>query len=77
MINKATIVISGKKHTVEMINGERFVDGKPIDEFVDSLSPLELVEMCKVGMQAIRDEIKGTQPRSYQKMADDYFLMRS
>ena len=77
MINKATVVLGGKKHTVEIMNGERFVDGKPIDEFIDNCDPILLVELCRIGMQALRDEQRGTKPRSYQKMADDYFLMRN
>ena len=77
MINKATIVLGGKQYTVEIMNGERFIDGEPIDKFIDNCDSVLLVELSNIGLQALRDEVKGTKPRGYQKMVDNFFRMRN
>lgn len=73
MNHKGTVRIGGKSYPVEVVNGERFIDGKTVDEFMKSLSVDEVMDMAQIGHAALKDEKAGTvgeQPRKYQSMSD-------
>jgi hypothetical protein len=73
----AIIKISGREYKVEVINGKRFIDGMPIDDFLKTIDPLTMIDLANTGFAAVHDEIKGTKPRKYQKMMDCFNLMRN
>jgi CxxC motif-containing protein len=76
-MKKTTIRISGKEYSVAVIGGQRYIDGKTVEEFMKELDPLTIFELAQIGKMAITDEIKGTKPRKYQKMMDRFNLMKN
>lgn len=75
-MKKSYITINGGKYLVEIIAGKRYIDNKPVAEFLAELDPLTISELFKVGVQAVVDEINGTKPKSYQKMMDRSYLIK-
>jgi hypothetical protein len=59
--NMAEIKIDGKTYPCEVIDGERFIDGKTADEFMRSLPPETLMRLAQVGKTALKDERDGKQ----------------
>lgn len=53
---KGTVRIEGKTYSCEVINGERFIDGKPIDEFMETLHPQTVEDMAVIGKHALIQE---------------------
>ncbi len=70
------VTINGKKYPVKVIAGKRYINNKPVDEFVEELDPITICELAEVGYQAITDEIRGTKPKKYQKMLDRSYLIK-
>jgi hypothetical protein len=57
---KATIKIDGVEYTCEVKNGVRYVDGKTVDSFLESLqNPKTIVRLAQIGDQALKDEAEG------------------
>jgi len=57
---KSKITIAGKTYRVEINNGERFIDGWTVEQFMEKLGA-EAIEQCAiVGHRALQDEINGT-----------------
>jgi hypothetical protein len=73
---KTTIRVNNKIHNVEIINGQQYIDGKTVDEFMDELDPLTLIDFANVGRAALIDSSKGTKTHGYQKMMDRFSIMR-
>lgn len=59
---KGKVNIDGIEYDVEVKNGERFIDGKTIDEFIKILSENQLLRAANVGIMALKDEKKGIKP---------------
>lgn len=74
---KGEIKLSGKIYKVAVINGQRYIDDKPMEEFMKTLDPITINELAIVGEQAIIDEKKGTKNNSYQKMMDRFHITKS
>jgi hypothetical protein len=74
---KGTIRINGKKYKVEVVNGQRYIDGMTVEAFVDQLDKITQIELAEVGQQAIIDEKKGTKNGGYQKMMDRNHIIKS
>lgn len=66
----STITISGKTYNVEIKNGIRFIDGKNIDDFINSLPLESVIEMAKVGHATLKGE------NNPQKMANELHQMK-
>lgn len=64
--HKGEIWIDGKKYSCEVINGERFIDGKTVNEFMRALPVETLVRLAKVGKKALQDEKQGNLDTDYQ-----------
>ena len=73
----AEITINGKKYQTEVISGKRYIDGKTVDEFLESLDGFSIADLALIGKQALVDEKRGTKPRKYQKIAKDEHLKRN
>ena len=67
MSYSGVLTIQGKKYNCQVVNGVSFVEGQPIDDFLDTLDYKALVELCKVGISILRNE--GNSP---QKMMDEF-----
>ena len=74
---KGKIKLNGKEYQVKIIAGQRYIDGKPVDEFMKTLDLFTIWDLSQVGQQALVDEKKGTKNRSYQKMMDIFHLKKS
>lgn len=74
---KAEIKLNGKTHTVEVIAGQRYIDGKTIEEFIKTVDIVTLQELAIVGKQALVDEKRGTKPRKYQKIMDCFHIQKN
>jgi hypothetical protein len=48
--------LAGKKYTCQVVNGVRFVEGKPIEEFLDSLPISEKLELIQVGLKVVKND---------------------
>jgi len=70
------IKLNGKEYPVKIIAGQRYIDGKPVDEFMKTLDIFTIWELSQVGQQALVDEKKGTKNRSYQKMMDIFHIKK-
>lgn len=46
---RGEIVLCGKRHVVEVIDGVRLVDGLPVEDFIASLSNEERLHLFQVG----------------------------
>lgn len=69
-IHKGQIKIGNNSYQVEVIDGIRYVDGKTIDEFFDTLPIEDVMKFYHIGKQAIEDEKDGLQniDCGYQQM---------
>jgi len=61
------LTIQGKKYNCQVVNGVRFVEGQPIDDFLGTLHYSALVELCEAGISIARNE--GNSP---QQMMDEF-----
>jgi hypothetical protein len=71
------IKLNGKTYDGEVRNGQRYIDGIPASEFVDSLDAITVAELAVVGQQALVDEKKGTKNGGYQKMMDRFHIIKN
>ena len=71
---KGEIEIAGKKYLCEVKDGVRYIDGKTVDEFFESLPITDLCEylmLAKTGTMALDAERRGEQispTKEYKKM---------
>ena len=72
MIYKATVVICGKKHAVEVRNGIRYIDDMTVDEFLKTLDPLTIIDFANVGIAKVHDVVAGKKIHNYQGMMDHF-----
>lgn len=72
-----TIKINGKEYKVELKNDDILIDGKPLDEFVDSLDAISLLEISQLGRRVVMDIISGRKTADYEKIMDDYYKMKN
>lgn len=72
-MNKGTVTIDGKTYNCEVVNGERFIDGKTVDEFMKSLPTDTIQRLAQVGEKALIDEkqCKKNQENGYQEMLSE------
>lgn len=77
MSYKGEIKINGKAYKVEVVNGNRYVEGIPAEEWIKKLDATTRAELAVVGQQAIVDEKKGTKNNSYQRMMDRFHIKKS
>ena len=68
---KGMVDINGKKYPVEVRNGERFIDGQPVEEFIKTLDADTLSRAARVGEMAIKDEMGITK---YAKGKYQYYI---
>lgn len=68
---EAKLKLWGKEYDVAVINGERFIDGKTVEEFMKTLTPDELTKSAIIGIEALRDERKGLKVKRLVKMAEN------
>jgi len=59
--HNGVFTLAGKKYTCQVVNGVRFVEGKPIEEFLESLPISEKLELVQVGLNVTKD--KNTSPQ--------------
>jgi hypothetical protein len=66
------IQLNGKQYLVEVIDGERFIDGKTVEEFFQSLDADETNDLAIIGIKALKDEREGRnqQNNDYQTLAN-------
>jgi len=69
---KSEIRLNGKIYKIEIINDQRFIDGKTINEFMKGCDPITLIELAEIGKKSIEDKKNGIIKTSYQKMADEF-----
>lgn len=77
MKRKVNITIAGKEYEAERLFGKVYIDGKPLDEFMETLDPLALIDCANIGIMAVNDEIRGTKPRKYQSTMNAFTKMRN
>lgn len=71
-IRSGRVRILGKIYACTVINGERFIDGKTVEKFMQTL-PLETVaQFAVLGCIALSDEKQGRKRKNgaYQKFID-------
>lgn len=64
--HKGEVWIDGVKYSCEVKNGERFIDGKTIDEFYKSLPIDTICRLAKIGLTAYKDKLTGNTDTDYQ-----------
>ncbi|MDD5006470.1 MAG: hypothetical protein PHS93_09535 [Candidatus Omnitrophica bacterium] len=74
---KGLVSIGGRKYDCEVIDGERFIDGKTVDEFLKTLDPLTLCDMAIVGFNAVKNEIQNKPRGGHQKLANELYQKRN
>lgn len=71
---KGTIKLDGKQYNVSVVDGKRFIDGLPVDDFVDNLimngDINAVTDLIEIGTQAAKDIVNGEKKESYQSIAD-------
>lgn len=65
------IRLSGKKHYVTMNNGENFIDGIPVKEFMKTITEDEKLQLIAAG-KAVLEDLGKTEKRDPQKMLDEF-----
>ena len=73
---KGTVTLNGKKYKVERINDVVFVDGRPIDIFIDDIASSDtqaLIDLAKLG----KDITEGRKIKSPQNEVNKYFQKRN
>ena len=58
-VYKGTVFIGGKNYPCEVINGERFIDGKTVEQFFATLGPNEVSDLAEIGRRALANEAEG------------------
>ena len=71
MKHKGTINLDGKTYEVEVKDGVRYIEGKTVDEFIETLTKDQLDRSAAMGLMAIKHEIAG-KPISKGKL--QYYL---
>jgi hypothetical protein len=66
---KGIVRINGRQYKCEVINGERFIDGKAVADFLADQDEQTMSDMAIVGKQALADE-KSNQLGGLQNLAD-------
>ena len=66
-IYKGQITLCGITYNVEVINGVRYINGKTVPDFVDTLSIEQVREFAKIGARALDAERNGEE---YSPMQD-------
>ena len=56
---EGTVRIGDKDYFAEVINGECFIDGKSVDEFLEILSPDLVMRFNKLGKRIVQDKALG------------------
>lgn len=51
--------IDSKTYDVEVRDGERYIDGVTVEEFMKRLTPDQMVRAARVGVMALKDERDG------------------
>lgn len=69
-IRTGTVSIHGKEYPVAVINGERFINGKTVDEFLASISSDAQDDMAIIGFKLMR----GDTMESIQTEADLLYI---
>ena len=73
-IKTGVITISGKKYecSVNELTGERLVAGKKLDEFMNTLTFNEKLQLAMIGQK-----VKKKEPISLQKMMDEFYQSKN
>lgn len=74
MNSTGKINFGGKDYHFEIKNGVKYVEGKTIDEFIETLSHEDKIASMKLGMVAMNDMEKGEyckHPKKYEYLAND------
>lgn len=65
-IYKGQLTLCGITYCVEVINGVRYINGKSVSDFVDTLSIEQVREFAKIGARALDAERNGEEYRPMQ-----------
>jgi hypothetical protein len=65
------ITIAGKKYTVEIRNGERYIMGLTVNDFIDTLTFNEKLDCAITGQMIVEDIVKGRKVRSPQRIINE------
>jgi len=71
------IKINGKSYSVEVINGEQFIEGKTVDEFLKTLPSTDLIDLMKLGGLVVEKEIIGKGTIKKQKFMDELYQAKN
>lgn len=65
---KSKFVLDGKTYECEVIDGVRYVEGKMVDEFFETLADDQKLRFARVGKMALDGEKRGIKPpkKKYQ-----------
>lgn len=77
MNKRAIMTLNGKTYEVQVKDSEIYIDGKPMEEFIQTLDIKTLLELSSVGKQALKDIITGKKLQTYQEMMDTYNKMKN
>lgn len=66
MLKDGYFTLNGKKYFCYTVNGRQFVEGKTVDEFLDTLDPISLCDLAKIGIAIFKGECE-----SPSKMANE------
>lgn len=69
---KGVITLSGKKYNVEVINGECFVEGKHVNDFMKTITFEEMIQLAVVGKAVTEDEIITREMKAKRKSHENY-----
>ena len=58
-IYKGQITLCGITYNVEVINGVRYINGRTVSDFVDTLTMEQVIEFAKIGARALDAEKYG------------------
>lgn len=72
MIKEGYFTLSGKQYFFYVVNGKRFIDGKTVDEFIDSLDTQSLCDVARLGFEHLK-----APARSAQGIANDLHQIRN
>ena len=65
-IYKGQLTLCGITYCVEVINGVKYINGKSVSDFVDTLSIEQVREFAKIGARAVDAERNGEEYRPMQ-----------
>lgn len=71
---EGVVELGGKKFTVSVVDGVRYIEGQTIDEFMESCSTETLHALSKLGAIAMQDSISGKKvpAKKYQYLASEF-----